>query len=95
MNLVLRPGTSTVISAVHGVGGPGRVWLGSVERDCNRNLVCAAAGPTFVLVSVVGAADHPMAPFRPKHAAAQHLVLPRRQPVARDRAIGALASQWQ
>jgi hypothetical protein len=68
-----------VISAVHGVGGPGRVWLGAVDRDCNRNLVCAAAGPTFVLVSVVGAADPSMAPFRAKHAAAQHLVLPRRQ----------------
>ena len=54
-----------MISAVHGVGGPGRVWLGSVESDCNRNLVCAAAGPTFVLVSVVGAADHPMRPSAP------------------------------
>jgi uncharacterized protein YbjT (DUF2867 family) len=67
---------STVISAVQGFAGPGRVTPTSVDRDGNANLVDAAAGAGahVVLMSVVGAsADNPMELFRAKYAAEQHL----------------------
>ncbi len=69
-------GVSTVISAVQGFAGPGRVTPASVDRDGNANLVDAAAavGAHVVLMSVVGAsADNPMELFRAKYAAEQHL----------------------
>jgi uncharacterized protein YbjT (DUF2867 family) len=62
-------GIATVVSAVHGFAGPGRVTPAAVDRDGNRHLVAAAgaAGADMVLVSVVGAApDHPMELFRMK-----------------------------
>ena len=66
----------TVISAVHGLAGPGGVSPASVDRDGNANLIDAAqtVGADVVLVSMVGAsADHPMELFRMKHAAEAHL----------------------
>lgn len=69
-------GVSTVVSAVHGFAGPGRVSPKSVDRDGNANLVDAAAKveADVVLVSVVGAApQHPMELFRAKHAAEEQL----------------------
>lgn len=69
-------GATTVVSAVQGFAGPGRVSPGSVDRDGNANLVDAAAvvDAHVVLMSVVGAlAEHPMELFRAKHAAEQHL----------------------
>ncbi len=62
-------GVSTVVSAVHGFAGPGRVSPASVDRDGNANLVSAATsgGAAVVLVSVVGAASgHPIELFRMK-----------------------------
>ena len=51
-------GAGTVVSAVHGFAGPGRVSPATVDRAGNAHLIDAAArtGATFVLVSVVGAA---------------------------------------
>lgn len=69
-------GVSTVVSAVHGFAGPGRVSPKSVDRDGNANLVDAAAKveADVVLMSVVGAApQHPMELFRAKHAAEEQL----------------------
>jgi uncharacterized protein YbjT (DUF2867 family) len=69
-------GVRTVVSAVHGFAGPGRVSPESVDRDGNANLVDTAAevGADVVLVSIVGAsADNPMELFREKYAAEQHL----------------------
>lgn len=69
-------GAATVVSAVQGFEGPGRVSPASVDRDGNVNLIdaAAAAGAHVVLVSVVGAApDHEMELFRAKWAAEQHL----------------------
>jgi len=69
-------GADTVISAVHGFAGPGRVSPATVDRAGNTSLIAAAdrAGAAFVLVSVVGAApDHPIGLFRAKHAAEQAL----------------------
>jgi uncharacterized protein YbjT (DUF2867 family) len=69
-------GVATVVSAVHGFAGPGRVSPRSVDRDGNANLVDAAArvGADLVLVSTVGASpDSPMELFRAKHQAEQHL----------------------
>jgi uncharacterized protein YbjT (DUF2867 family) len=69
-------GADTVISAVHGFAGPGRVSPTTVDRAGNTSLIAAAdrAGAAFVLVSVVGAAaDHPIGLFRAKHAAEQAL----------------------
>lgn len=69
-------GATTVVSAVHGFAGPGRVSPASVDRDGNANLVdaAAAAGADVVLMSVVGASpDHPMELFSAKYAAEQHL----------------------
>jgi NADH dehydrogenase len=69
-------GVTTVVSAVHGFAGPGRVTPDSVDRGGNANLVAAAASARadVVLVSVVGAAaDSPLELFRAKYAAEQNL----------------------
>ena len=71
-------GVSTVVSAVHGLVGPGGVSPEDVDRDGNRNLVEAAAATArpadVILVSTVGASpDHPMELFRMKWAAEEHL----------------------
>lgn len=69
-------GVTTVVSAVHGFTGPGRVTPNSVDRDGNANLVAAAASARadVVLVSVTGAdPDSPMELFRAKYAAEQNL----------------------
>ncbi len=69
-------GVTTVVSAVHGFAGPGRVSPASVDRDGNANLVDAAAavGADVVLVSVLGAsATSPMDLSRAKYAAEQHV----------------------
>jgi uncharacterized protein YbjT (DUF2867 family) len=69
-------GVATVVSAVQGFAGPGRVSPASVDRDGNRNLVDAATavGAHVVLLSTVGAsADSPMELFRAKWAAEEHL----------------------
>ena len=69
-------GASTVISAVHGLAGPGGVSPASVDRAGNAHLIDAAArtGAAFVLVSVVGASSgHPIELFRAKHAAEEAL----------------------
>jgi uncharacterized protein YbjT (DUF2867 family) len=69
-------GATTVVSAVHGLAGPGRVTPATVDRDGNAHLVesAARAGAAVVLMSVVGAApDSPMELFRMKAAAEQHL----------------------
>ena len=72
----VMPAVTTVVSAVQGFAGPGRVSPASVDRDGNANLVdaAAAAGADVVLMSVVGASpDSPMALFRAKYEAEQHL----------------------
>ena len=69
-------GAGTVISAVHGFAGPGRVSPATVDRAGNAHLIGAAAraGATFVLVSVVGAGPaHPIGLFRAKRAAEEML----------------------
>jgi uncharacterized protein YbjT (DUF2867 family) len=69
-------GVTTVVSAVHGFAGPGRVTPDSVDRDGNAHLVAAAAAARadVVLVSILGAAaDSPMELFRAKYAAEQNL----------------------
>ena len=69
-------GVTTVVSAVQGFAGPGKVSPASVDRDGNANLVdvAAGAGADVVLMSVVGAsAESPMELFRAKHDAEQHL----------------------
>ncbi|MBA3808767.1 MAG: SDR family oxidoreductase [Solirubrobacterales bacterium] len=66
----------TVVSAVHGFPGKGRVSPASVDRDGNANLIDVAAekGAHVVLLSVVGASrNHAMELFRAKWAAEQHL----------------------
>src|SRR5436305_1578372 len=71
-------GATTIVSAVQGFAGPGRVSPQSVDRDGNANLIDTAAdmGTDVVLLSVVGAsADNPMELFRAKYAAEQHLQL--------------------
>jgi NADH dehydrogenase len=70
-------GATTVVSAVQGFAGPGKVSPVSVDNHGNANLIDAAAvhGADVILVSVVGAsAEHPMELFRAKHAAEQHLI---------------------
>jgi uncharacterized protein YbjT (DUF2867 family) len=70
-------GATTVVSAVQGFAGPGKVSPESVDNHGNANLIDAAAehGVDVVLMSVVGASpDHPMELFRAKHAAEQHLI---------------------
>jgi uncharacterized protein YbjT (DUF2867 family) len=67
---------TTVVSAVQGFAGPGRVSPASVDRDGNANIVDAAAAVSadVVLLSVVGASpEHPMELFRAKYAAEQYL----------------------
>jgi NADH dehydrogenase len=69
-------GAGTVISAVHGFAGPGRVSPASVDRAGNAHLIDAAArtGATFVLVSVIGASpSHPIGLSRAKYAAEEML----------------------
>jgi uncharacterized protein YbjT (DUF2867 family) len=69
-------GVTTVLSAVQGFAGPGRVTPESVDRDGNAHLVDAAAqvGADVVLMSVVGAgAESPMELFRAKRRAEEHL----------------------
>jgi NADH dehydrogenase len=69
-------GITTVVSAVQGFAGPGRVTPASVDRDGNANLIdsAAAAGADVVLLSVVGSsADSLMELFRAKYAAEEHL----------------------
>jgi NADH dehydrogenase len=64
------------VSAVQGFVGPDRVTPASVDRDGNINLIDAAAtvNADVVLLSTIGAAaNSPMALFRAKHAAEQHL----------------------
>lgn len=75
LNRAVR-GATTVVSAVHGFAGPGRVSPSSVDRVGNANLVDAAAavGAQVVLMSVVGASrDHEMELFQAKWVAEQHL----------------------
>jgi NADH dehydrogenase len=65
-------GAGTVISAVQGFAGPGRVSPATVDQAGNANLIGAAAraGAAFILVSVAGAAPaHPIGLFRAKYAA--------------------------
>jgi uncharacterized protein YbjT (DUF2867 family) len=69
-------GVTTVVSAVHGFAGPGRVTPDSVDRGGNARLVTAAAAARadMVLVSVTGAAaDSPLELFRAKYATEQNL----------------------
>ncbi|MDQ3114393.1 MAG: NAD(P)H-binding protein, partial [Actinomycetota bacterium] len=69
-------GATTVVSAVHGFAGPGRVSPATVDRDGNAHLVDAAraAQAEVVLLSIVGAeADSPMELFQMKHAAERYL----------------------
>jgi NADH dehydrogenase len=69
-------GVDTVVSAVQGFAGPGRVSPRSVDEQGNGNLVAAAAGAgaEVVLLSVVGAsADNALELLRCKHAAEQRL----------------------
>ncbi|MEP6624396.1 MAG: NAD(P)H-binding protein [Acidimicrobiia bacterium] len=66
----------TVVSAVQGFAGPGRVSPESVDHTGNVHLVDAATmvGADVVMVSVVGAApDHPMDLFRAKYAAERYV----------------------
>jgi uncharacterized protein YbjT (DUF2867 family) len=68
---------ATVISAVHGLVGPGKPSPEAIDRDANRALIQAAAAAGvqhLVLVSVHGAApDHPMSLHRAKYSAEQAL----------------------
>jgi uncharacterized protein YbjT (DUF2867 family) len=70
-------GCATVVSAAHGLVGPGKPSPEAIDRDANRALIQAAAAAGvqhLVLVSVQGAApDHPMSLGRAKHAAEQAL----------------------
>jgi uncharacterized protein YbjT (DUF2867 family) len=70
-------GCATVVSAVHGLVGPGKPSPEAIDRDANRALIHAATAAGvqhLVLVSVQGAArDHPMSLGRAKHAAEQAL----------------------
>jgi NADH dehydrogenase len=69
-------GADVVVSAVHGLAGPGGVSPATVDYQGNINLIDAArdTGAEFVLVSVVGAAaSSPMELSRMKYAAEQYL----------------------
>jgi NADH dehydrogenase len=69
-------GVTTVVSAVQGFAGPGRVTPSAVDRDGNAKLITAAGatGAHVVLMSVLGAApDHPMELFRMKATAEARL----------------------
>ena len=77
-------GSSTVISAITGFGGPDAGGANVVDRDGNVALVAAASNEgvsRFVLLSVLGAAaDSPVALFRAKHAAEQALLATTMEP---------------
>ena len=67
---------TTVVSAMHGFAGPGRVTPDSVDRRGNANLIDTAetVGADVVLMSTVGAAsESPFELFRAKYDAEQHL----------------------
>jgi len=67
---------ATVVSAIHGFAARDGGTPARVDRDGNAALVDAsvAAGAGIVLLSVLGAAqDHPLALFRMKAAAEDHL----------------------
>jgi NADH dehydrogenase len=69
-------GATTIVSAVHGFAGPGRVSPATVDRDGNTNLVdtATALDAGVVLLSVIGASpNNPMELFRAKYDAEQHL----------------------
>lgn len=69
-------GATSVVSAVHGLSGAGRGHLQAIDVKGNASLVNAAEaeGAAVVMLSVVGAsAEHPMALFRAKFAAEEHL----------------------
>ncbi len=69
-------GVDTVVSAIQGFAGLGRVSPRAVDSDGNSHLISAAvdANADVVLVSVVGAsADSPMELFRCKYVAEQKL----------------------
>lgn len=69
-------GAETVVSAVQGLAGPGRVSPDSIDRMGNIHLIDAAveSGADFVLMSVIGASqESPMELFRMKAAAERHL----------------------
>lgn len=69
-------GAATVVSAVHGFAGPGRVSPATVDREGNANLVdtAAALDADVVLLSVIGASpNNPMELFSAKYDAEQHL----------------------
>lgn len=69
-------GADTVVSAVQGFIGRGKVSPTAVDRDGNAHLIDAAerAGAAIVLLSVIGASpDAAMELFRMKCAAEQHL----------------------
>jgi len=70
-------GCATVISAAHGLVGPGKPSPEAIDRNANRALFQAAVAAGvqhLVLVSVQGASpDHPMSLARAKHAAEQAL----------------------
>ena len=69
-------GADTVVSAIHGFAGPGRVSPATVDFRGNVNLIDAAraADAHVVLMSVAGAAaSSPIELARMKHAAEEHL----------------------
>ena len=69
-------GVATVVSAIHGFAATDGGSPARVDRDGNAALADAAAagGARIVLLSVLGASpDHPLALFRMKAAAEQHV----------------------
>jgi uncharacterized protein YbjT (DUF2867 family) len=70
-------GCDTVIAAMHGFLGGRRTGPEQVDGDGTAHLVAAATAQgarKFVLLSICGArADHPLALFRAKFAAEQHV----------------------
>jgi NADH dehydrogenase len=70
-------GSSTVISAVQGFGGPDAAGAAAIDRDGNHHLISAARAlgvEHLILMSVAQAApDHPIELFRMKYEAEQDL----------------------
>ena len=70
-------GSSTVISAIQGFGGPDAAGAAAIDRDGNHHLINAARAQGvdhLILMSVAQAAsDHPIELFRMKHQAEQEL----------------------
>jgi len=70
-------GTSTLISAITGFGGPDAAGAATIDRDGNYNLFEAAkangVGHVILLSVAQAAADHPIQLFRMKFAAEQEL----------------------